>query len=121
MIEYIASPLTPTDASSLLTSPSTGGLGTSVPADVLEFAENNNLMRYLPDVVELMSRISGGQAVVVRLAWDPEIPDDGSIVFESNAAGQPEDRWLSAYREWQPGVSQICAHNDTRFFTFMMV
>ena len=120
MTQPIATPLVSSDSPSLPPSLSASDHLANVSADVVAFAKENNLTRYLPDLVELMSRVSGGP-VTLRLAWDPEIPNDGAIVFESNAVGHPEDGWLSAYREWQEGVSRICAHDDTRFFTFMMV
>jgi hypothetical protein len=79
------------------------------PAEVVKFAAQQGVERYLEPLREALGRaFPTAERVRVLLEDDPEIRDDWHIVFEVYVAAADVPDYLAATRPWYQELFGIC-------------
>src|SRR5262245_48103377 len=92
-----------------MSSPVTASAGWLWPADVLEFADQQNVRQYLGPLLEATRRVfPTARRIQVVLKDDPEIRDDRHIVFDVQVPGLSVSQGLAAQKEWTNELFRCC-------------
>ena len=80
----------------------------AVPPEVVAFAREQGVEKYLPDLIELARQVyPSATRFDVFVEDDPEIANDRHIVFELDVPLTVEQA-LEADRRWRDGLFRIC-------------
>lgn len=87
----------------------------TVPSDVLEFAVEKEVSRYLNAVIELAQQAFPTSALFVSLEQDAEDEAHRYIALDIDG-GQTAEELLAGQRTWTIGISRICPSHQAVYF-----
>jgi hypothetical protein len=90
--------------------------GPAVPPEVLEFAVEKGVNRYLNAVIELARQAFPSSALRVSLGQDAEDETHQYIALDVEVGGQAAEELLAGQRVWSGGVSRVCPSRQAVYF-----
>lgn len=88
----------------------------AMPPEVVTFAEEVGVSRYLPDVLAMTQRIYAGLPLAVRLVEDAEAGGDRQVVVEVDVTAWTEEQTAEAQRQWSKELFDHCPSTHTYYF-----
>jgi hypothetical protein len=87
-----------------------------VPLDVLEFAGEREATWRLRPVLNVTRTAFPNAPISLRIADDPEIPNDRRIVVEVDVTGWSTDQMWQARSRWSDLFAEVASPVDTGVF-----
>ncbi len=79
-----------------------------IPPDVLAFATERGVHRYLPAAINLARQAFPSSALAVSLGEDAEDETHQYIALDVEVGGMSAEDILAGQRVWSAGISQVC-------------
>jgi hypothetical protein len=87
-----------------------------IPPDVLAFATERGVSRYLPAVINLARQAFLASALVVSLGEDAEDETHRYIALDVEVGGLSIEEILAAQRTWSAGITTVCPSRHAVYF-----
>lgn len=87
-----------------------------IPPEVVAFAAERSVNRYLPAVVDLARQVFPSSALVVSLARDAEDETHQYVALDVEVGGMSAEELLAAQRRWSAGISKVCPSRYAVYF-----
>lgn len=88
----------------------------AIPPDVLSFADERGVSRYLPAAINLARRAFPSSALSVSLGEDAEDETHRYIALDVEVGGMSTEELLAAQRIWSAGLSGVCPSPHAVYF-----
>jgi hypothetical protein len=87
-----------------------------IPPEVLAFAAERGVSRYLPAAINLARQAFPSSALVVSLREDAEDATHPYIALDIEVGGMSTEELLAGQRTWSAGVSEVCLSRHAVYF-----
>lgn len=88
----------------------------TIPTEVLAFAAEKGVSRYLGPVVDLARRAFPASTLTVSLGQDAEDESHQYVALDVEVGGWEVEELLVAQRTWSSGASQVCPSRHAVYF-----
>ena len=88
----------------------------AIPPEVLEFAVEKGVSRYLNAVIDLARQAFPSSAVCVSLGQDAEDEMHQYIALDVEVDRQATEELLAGQRIWSAGVARVCPSRHAVYF-----
>jgi hypothetical protein len=87
-----------------------------IPPEVLAFATERGVSRYLPAAINLARQGFPSSALVVSLGEDAEDETHQYIALDVEVGGRSTEELLAGQRTWSAGLSEVCPSRHAVYF-----
>ncbi len=88
----------------------------ALPPEVLSFAAEKGVSRYLPAVIELARQAFPASTAAASVGQDAEDESYQYIAVDVDVSGMTADELLAGQRSWSAGLSGVCPSRDAVYF-----
>jgi hypothetical protein len=101
--------------------PSSAAPEATFSADVLAYADRNQITPYLQPLLDATREIfRGAERIRVFFQEDPEVPGDATIIYHVRASALRYPQSWSAHKVWNSELTRICPAPLTCYFSLLL-